>query len=65
MAQASADQRRYLFGELEGNPGFIRPVFFSSISVDALKEIAGDDPIFRIEGFERSTNYERLKNTGP
>jgi len=64
-AQAGEDQRRYLFGELEDNPGLIRPVFYSSISTDDLKEIVGDDPIFRIEGFERSTNYERLRNTGP
>ena len=61
-ASADPDQRRFLFGELKDNPECIRPVFYSGISTDTLKEIAGDDPIFRIEGFERSTNYERLKS---
>lgn len=63
LAQAGPDGRRFLFGELKDNCGLIRPVFFSSISTNTLKEITGDDPIFRIEGFERTTNYERLKNT--
>jgi len=62
VANTDPDQRRFLFGELEDNPGLIHPVFYSGISTDTLKEIAGDDPIFRIEGFERSTNYERLRS---
>jgi len=63
LANANQDQRRFLFGELNDNPGLVRPVFYSSISTDTLKEIAGDDPVFRIEGFERSTNYERLQES--
>ena len=50
-----------LYGALKDNPYTIRPVFYRHISVEILEEIIGGDPLFRIEGFERSTNYERLK----
>lgn len=50
-----------LCGEVKDNPAYIRPVFYQHISIDTLREITGDDPLFRIEGFERTTNYERLK----
>ena len=39
----------------------IRPVFYNSITMDMLKELIGDDPLFKIEGFERTSNYERLQ----
>jgi len=56
----SADYRKHLSGVLTDNPHFIRPVFYNHISVDMLREIIGDDPLFKIEGFERTSNYERL-----
>jgi hypothetical protein len=31
------------------------------LSVDALKDIISGDRLFKIEGFERTTNYERLR----
>ena len=58
----SADFRKSLCGPLEDNPSFVHPVFYKSISIDCLREIIGDDPLFKIEGFERTTNYERLKS---
>lgn len=36
------------------------PVFYNHIPLEKLKELAGGDPLFKIEGFERTTNYERL-----
>ncbi len=56
----SAEHRKHLLGAVENNPDFIRPVFYNHITVEMLREIIGDDPRFRIEGFERSSNYERL-----
>lgn len=56
------EYRPYLFGELENNPGFLRPAFYRRYTADMLKTIIGDDPLFKIEGFERTSNYQRLKN---
>jgi radical SAM superfamily enzyme YgiQ (UPF0313 family) len=39
---------------------FIRPVFYNSFSVDELMEITGNSEKFRIEGFEKATNYQRI-----
>ena len=58
---SSPGHRRYLLGEVENNPDMIRPVFYNSITVDMLKELVGNDPLFKIEGFERTSNYERLQ----
>lgn len=38
----------------------LRPVFCQHITVQQLQDIIGDDPRFRIEGFDRRTNYQRL-----
>jgi len=51
-----------LLGETGDNPDLVRPVFHQHITVDMLREIIGEDPIFRIEGFERTTNYQRLND---
>lgn len=49
-------------GELEGeDPDFIRPVYYGWLSLDECRELMGDDPLFRIEGLERRSNYERLR----
>jgi radical SAM superfamily enzyme YgiQ (UPF0313 family) len=58
---SSTEYQKNLCGETENNPSFIRPVFYKSISPECLHEIIGEDPLFKIEGFERTSNYERLK----
>jgi radical SAM superfamily enzyme YgiQ (UPF0313 family) len=54
--------RKQLLGETMGNPDLIRPVFYSHITADMLREIIGEDSLFHIEGFERTSNYERLRD---
>jgi len=56
----SGENTHYLLGDITDNPDFVRPAFFRKITVDMLREIIGDDPRFRIEGFERTSNYQRL-----
>ena len=56
----SAEYQKHLLGEVDDNPYLIRPVFYQHLSVDMLREIIGDDPLFKIEGFERTSNYDRL-----
>lgn len=52
--------RQHLRGPVEDNPGFLVPAFYHRIGPEELKEIAGDDPLFRIEGFETGSNYQRV-----
>jgi hypothetical protein len=39
---------------------YILPVFFNLFSVNQVKELTGNNPKFRIEGFDKSTNYQRV-----
>ena len=57
---ASSELRALRFGAVEDNPDMIRPVFFSIIDMDELRDLIGGDPLFTVEGFERTSNYQRL-----
>jgi hypothetical protein len=43
-----------------GDPDCVRPVYYSLLSLEDCRELAGGDLLFRIEGLERRSNYERL-----
>lgn len=48
-------------GVIEGDdPDYVRPVYYRWLSVEDCRELADGDPLFRIEGLERRSNYERL-----
>ncbi len=48
-------------GTLEGeDPDYVRPVYYSLLTLEDCRELVGGDPLFRIEGLERRSNYERL-----
>ena len=55
------EHRPYIIGDVEASEGLVRPVFYSRYDLDTLRSVVGDDPRFRIEGFERTSNYERLQ----
>ena len=57
---SSPELRKHLLGAVYDNHELIKPVFYNHIDVDILKSIIGDDPMFTIEGFERTSNYERI-----
>jgi radical SAM superfamily enzyme YgiQ (UPF0313 family) len=49
-------------GRVEGeDPDFLRPVYYNRLSLQECRELIGDDPLFRVEGLERRSNYERLQ----
>lgn len=48
----------------EKQTGLIRPVFYNSFPLEDLQKIIGNNRKFRIEGFEKATNYQRIKNNG-
>jgi tryptophan 2-C-methyltransferase len=54
------EEQGRLKGAFTNNPMMVRPVFYNHITVDMLREIIGEDPLFHIEGFERTSNYERI-----
>ncbi|MBW7997377.1 MAG: radical SAM protein [Candidatus Glassbacteria bacterium] len=54
--------RTGLLGEVDGNPGLLKPVFYCGIPLEELKGLVGSDPLFKIEGFERSSNYQRFSS---
>ena len=54
------EHRKFIVGPLEGNPHLIKPVFYIKFTAEKLRKIIGNDPLFKIEGFETTSNYERL-----
>ena len=49
-------------GRIEGDdPDFLQPVFYNWVDDDTCESLIDGDPLFRIEGKERLSNYERLK----
>ena len=57
-------ERQDLWGnlsrKLEENDDFLLPIFFNQIDLDYVKGLIGDDNLFKIEGFEKSVNYQRV-----
>jgi hypothetical protein len=51
--------RKNLTGDIEDST-LLKPVFYNQISVDRLRELIGGDVMFRVEGFEKGVNYQRL-----
>jgi radical SAM superfamily enzyme YgiQ (UPF0313 family) len=54
---------RLLGAPLKDNQDMIKPVFYNHISIETLRELVGDDPLFTIEGFEQTSNYERIRKS--
>jgi len=52
--------RKDIIGETDNNPSFLRPAFYNNLSNDELKYLIDDDPLFKIEGEERTVNYQRV-----
>ncbi len=50
--------KKNLVGNLKNN--YINPVYFKSFFLDDIKEIIKDDKLFKIEGFQKAVNYQRL-----
>jgi radical SAM superfamily enzyme YgiQ (UPF0313 family) len=51
--------KKNLTGDTEDST-LLKPVFYNQIGIDRLKELIGGDKMFRIEGFEKRVNYQRL-----
>jgi len=48
-------------GTIEGeDPDYVKPVYYNRLSLEECCELTSGDPLFRIEGLERRSNYERL-----
>lgn len=51
--------RKNLLGDINDSI-FVKPLFYNHLSTERIKEMIGLDPIFRIEGLEKSVNYIRV-----
>ena len=48
-------------GTTEGeDPDFVKPVYYNLLTTEDCNALIAGDPLFRIEGLERRSNYERL-----
>ncbi len=57
----SVEHREGLLAPIDDET-LVRPAFFGTVGVEDLREFIDGDPRFRIEGFERTSNYERLRS---
>jgi hypothetical protein len=49
-----------LVGQTGNNPGMLKPVFYTNIDGDWLKERISGDALFVLEGTKEKVNYERI-----
>jgi len=42
------------------NTNYLLPVFYNLFSIKQVRKLIGDNPKFRIEGFDKKTNYQRI-----
>ncbi len=59
LIRDNADLQRFLLKPSAGED-FLYPVFFNCFDLESMKKITGNRKKFRIEGFEKATNYQRL-----
>ena len=43
---------------------YVKPVFFNCFAEAQIMEVIGNKPKFRLEGFEKASNYQRVKGQG-
>lgn len=59
MIRHHADLQRFLL-KSSADDDFLFPVFFNCFDISRMKKLIGKRKKFRIEGFEKATNYQRL-----
>jgi len=50
----------YLTRKLENARDFVKPVFFSRVKLEYIRDLIGTDTLFNIEGFRKDVNYQRI-----
>jgi radical SAM superfamily enzyme YgiQ (UPF0313 family) len=48
-----------LLGDVHDS-SFLQPVFYNQVSPERLKELIGNNPLFRVDGLDKKVNYRRL-----
>jgi radical SAM superfamily enzyme YgiQ (UPF0313 family) len=51
--------QQYLIND-HGKEGYFYPVFFAYFTVETIRNLIGNSSKFRVEGFDKTTNYQRL-----
>lgn len=60
LIQAKSEIQNDLSRPLKSNEDFIEPIFFTQLDLEFVREIIGQDELFRIEGFQAGVNYQRV-----
>ncbi len=45
---------------LKAKEDFLEPIFFNKFSMDEIQALLGGDALFKLEGFQKTVNYERV-----
>ena len=45
---------------LRSNEDFLLPIFYNQLDLPTVRQLIQGDPLFKIEGFEKTVNYQRL-----
>jgi len=60
IIQEDKNLHKMLSRELKEEEDYIQSIFFSQIDLNYVQKIVNGDPLFKIEGFEQTVNYQRL-----
>lgn len=58
LLRSRPDLHTHLSASLPPHPPLLEPVFFSAAPMEEIAALVGDDPLFKLEGFDPGTNYE-------
>ncbi len=59
IIQEDKNLQQFLIND-HGKEGFFYPVFFAYFTVEIIRKLIGNSQKFRVEGFDKETNYQRL-----
>ena len=54
------DLHNNLSRTLKEKDDFLTPLFYHQLDLEYVRGLIGDDKLFKIEGFEKTVNYQRI-----
>lgn len=54
------DLHQYLSRTLIPHEDFLTPIFFNRVSIEYIQGLIAEDPLFKIEGLQKTVNYQRV-----
>ena len=60
IVEKDEDLRKKLIRKTDSQEGYLQPTYYNNIDINFIRELIEREENFKIEGFERTTNYQRL-----